>query len=195
MVRSACSRTRSIPRTRSGSSDHSCFKRPNSRVGVLQVHAPGLSKCRGHAVKAGGEPCRRARAACAALHERHPDMGRDVAIGSPRRASTGSGRSPGPTSSARQRSGAARPASASPPPSGSRPTSSTRSSRARRSGRASSTTRAGAVEREFGRLKHEWALLPLRVRGLERVRLHADLTILAKLSCALARARAVSLAA
>ena len=24
----------------------------------------------------------------------------------------------------------------------------------------------GAVEREFGRLKHEWALLPLRVRGL-----------------------------
>ncbi len=53
----------------------------------------------------------------------------------------------------------------------------------------------GAVEREFGRLKHEWALLPLRVRGLERVRLHADLTILAKLSCALARARAVPLAA
>jgi hypothetical protein len=53
----------------------------------------------------------------------------------------------------------------------------------------------GAVEREFGRLKHEWALLPLRVRGIERVRLHADLTILAKLSCALARSRAVSLAA
>jgi hypothetical protein len=46
----------------------------------------------------------------------------------------------------------------------------------------------GAVKREFGRLKHEWALLPLRVRGLERVRLHADLTILAKLGCALARA-------
>jgi transposase len=39
----------------------------------------------------------------------------------------------------------------------------------------------GAVEREFGRLKHEWALLPLRVRGLERVQLHTDLTILAKL--------------
>ncbi len=53
----------------------------------------------------------------------------------------------------------------------------------------------GAVEREFGRLKHEWALLPLRVRGIERVRLHADLTILAKLSCALARARAMPLAA
>jgi hypothetical protein len=48
----------------------------------------------------------------------------------------------------------------------------------------------GAVEREFGRLKHEWAMLPLRVRGLDRVRLHADLTILAKLAIALARARA-----
>lgn len=53
----------------------------------------------------------------------------------------------------------------------------------------------GAVEREFGRLKHEWAMLPLRVRGIERVRLHADLTILAKLASALARARAVPLAA
>lgn len=55
----------------------------------------------------------------------------------------------------------------------------------------------GCVEREFGRLKHEWALLPLRVRGLERVRLHADLTILAKLAARLAheRARAVPLAA
>jgi hypothetical protein len=39
-----------------------------------------------------------------------------------------------------------------------------------------------------------FTLAPLRVRGLERVRLHADLTILAKLSCALARARAVPLA-
>src|SRR5713101_454227 len=48
-----------------------------------------------------------------------------------------------------------------------------------------------AVEREFGRLKNEWALSPLRVRRLDRVRLHADLTILAKLSCALARARVV----
>jgi len=53
----------------------------------------------------------------------------------------------------------------------------------------------GAVEREFGRLKHEWALLPLRVRGIERVRLHADLTILAKLACALARTRSAPLAA
>jgi transposase len=43
----------------------------------------------------------------------------------------------------------------------------------------------GAVEREFGRLKHEWAMLPLRVRGIERVGLHADLTILAKLAAAL----------
>ncbi len=54
---------------------------------------------------------------------------------------------------------------------------------------------APAVEREFGWLKNVWALLPLRVRGLERVRLHADLTILAKLACALARARAAPLAA
>ena len=55
----------------------------------------------------------------------------------------------------------------------------------------------GAVEREFGRLKREWAMLPLRVRGLDRVRLHADVTILAKLTIALARgrARAVPLAA
>ncbi len=36
---------------------------------------------------------------------------------------------------------------------------------------------------------------PLRVRGLERVALHADLTMLARLSQALARARAVPLAA
>jgi hypothetical protein len=41
----------------------------------------------------------------------------------------------------------------------------------------------GAVEREFGRLKHDWAMLPLRVRGLARVRLHVNLTILAKLVC------------
>ena len=42
---------------------------------------------------------------------------------------------------------------------------------------------------------NEWALSPMRVRGIERVRLHADLTVLAKLSCALARARAAPLAA
>jgi transposase len=49
-----------------------------------------------------------------------------------------------------------------------------------------------AVEREFGRLKHERGLLPLRVRGIERVRLHADLTVLTRLACALARVRAHS---
>ena len=52
-----------------------------------------------------------------------------------------------------------------------------------------------AVEREFGRLKHEYGLAPIRVRGLARVQLHADLTMLARLSQALARARAVPLAA
>jgi transposase len=53
----------------------------------------------------------------------------------------------------------------------------------------------GAVEREFGRLKHEWAMLPLRVRRLERVRLHVDLTVLARLAMALSNARAIPLAA
>lgn len=53
----------------------------------------------------------------------------------------------------------------------------------------------GAVEREFGRLKHEWGLAPLRVRRIERVRLHTDLTILAGLASALADARALPLAA
>ena len=53
----------------------------------------------------------------------------------------------------------------------------------------------GAVEREFGRLKHEWALLPLRVRRVERVALHVDLTMLAVLGTALAKARALPLAA
>ena len=51
-----------------------------------------------------------------------------------------------------------------------------------------------AVEREFGRLKHEWGLKPLRVRGLDRVRLHADLTILTRLACALARVRVAATA-
>ena len=53
----------------------------------------------------------------------------------------------------------------------------------------------GAVERTFGRLKNEYGLAPLRVRGLARVQLHVDLTMLARLSQALARARAVPLAA
>jgi transposase len=46
-----------------------------------------------------------------------------------------------------------------------------------------------AVERAFGRLKDDWALCPLRVRRIERVALHADLTVLAQLSRALSRAR------
>jgi len=49
-----------------------------------------------------------------------------------------------------------------------------------------------SVEREFGRLKHEYGLAPLRVRGLAKVQLHADLTMLARLSQALARARATA---
>jgi hypothetical protein len=53
----------------------------------------------------------------------------------------------------------------------------------------------GAVERTFGRLKNEYGLAPLRVRGLERVQLHADLTMLARLAQALSCARAVPLAA
>jgi hypothetical protein len=53
----------------------------------------------------------------------------------------------------------------------------------------------GAVERAFGRLKNEAGLAPLRVRGIEKVALHADLCILATLASALARARAVPLAA
>jgi hypothetical protein len=53
----------------------------------------------------------------------------------------------------------------------------------------------GAVERAFGRLKHEAGLTPLRMRGLDKVALHADLCILATLASALARARAVPLAA
>lgn len=53
----------------------------------------------------------------------------------------------------------------------------------------------GAVERTFGRLKNEYGLAPLRVRGLERVRLHADLTLLGYLAQTLSRVRAVALAA
>jgi hypothetical protein len=49
--------------------------------------------------------------------------------------------------------------------------------------------RRASVERAFGRLKHQWGLAPLRVRGMERVQLHADLTILSQLGCALSRAR------
>ena len=52
-----------------------------------------------------------------------------------------------------------------------------------------------AVESEFGLLKRDYAFAQIRVRGLERVRLHADLTILAQLGLALHRARALPLAA
>ena len=54
--------------------------------------------------------------------------------------------------------------------------------------------RRTAVEREFGNLKHNFGLAFLRVRGIERVRLHADLCILARLALALERARALPLA-
>ena len=55
--------------------------------------------------------------------------------------------------------------------------------------------RRSCVEREFGRLKHHYGLAILRVRGIERVRLHADLTIMGRLALELAKARAVPLAA
>jgi transposase, IS5 family len=55
--------------------------------------------------------------------------------------------------------------------------------------------RRASVERAFGRLKNEWALAPLRVRRIERVRLHADLTILTQLTVALGQTRAVPMAA
>ena len=42
-----------------------------------------------------------------------------------------------------------------------------------------------AVEREFGRLKHDHGLAPLRARGLDRVGLHVDLVMLARLAGAL----------
>jgi transposase len=52
-----------------------------------------------------------------------------------------------------------------------------------------------SVERAFGRLKNESGLAPLRVRRIERVRLHADLTILSQLTCVLNRSRALAFAA
>ena len=51
-----------------------------------------------------------------------------------------------------------------------------------------------SVEREFGRLKHHYGLAILRVRRIERVRLHADLVMLGPLSLALTQARQLSLA-
>ncbi len=52
-----------------------------------------------------------------------------------------------------------------------------------------------SVERAFGRLKNEWGLAPLRVRRIERVRLHADVTILSQLTVALNRSQEAALAA
>jgi hypothetical protein len=52
-----------------------------------------------------------------------------------------------------------------------------------------------SVERAFGRSKHEWGLGPLRVRRIERVQLHANLTILSQLTVALNQGRALALAA
>jgi IS5 family transposase len=49
-----------------------------------------------------------------------------------------------------------------------------------------------SVERAFGRSKHEWGLGPLRVRRIERVRLHANLTILSQLTVALNQERALA---
>jgi hypothetical protein len=42
--------------------------------------------------------------------------------------------------------------------------------------------RCTAVEREFGALKRRFGLAFLRVRGIERAHLHADLTILGRLA-------------
>lgn len=55
--------------------------------------------------------------------------------------------------------------------------------------------RRASVERAFGRLKNESGLAPLRVRRIERVRLHADLTIFAQLACALSRVKNIQSAA
>ena len=53
-----------------------------------------------------------------------------------------------------------------------------------------------AAERLFGELKTYYGLTPLRVRGLAKVQLHADLTILARLGRSLLHAReAVAVAA
>jgi hypothetical protein len=55
---------------------------------------------------------------------------------------------------------------------------------------------AGALDRRcFGLPKNESPLLPLRIRGRERVALHAELTMLSEPSCALTRERAIHPAA
>lgn len=50
--------------------------------------------------------------------------------------------------------------------------------------------RRASVERSFGRLKNDAALAPLRVRQIERVRLHTDLTVVSQLMCVLRQQRA-----
>jgi hypothetical protein len=55
--------------------------------------------------------------------------------------------------------------------------------------------RRALIEKEFAHLKREHGLAALRVRGLERVQLHADLTILARLALALSRVQPAALAA
>jgi hypothetical protein len=52
-----------------------------------------------------------------------------------------------------------------------------------------------SVEREFGRIKDDGGLLPLRVRRIGRVALHTDVTILVVLGSALVQARALPAAA
>ena len=54
--------------------------------------------------------------------------------------------------------------------------------------------RRSAVEREVGNLQHNFGLAFVRVRGIERVRLHADLIMLARLAHAVSRDRGVPLA-
>jgi transposase, IS5 family len=49
------------------------------------------------------------------------------------------------------------------------------------------------IEREFSNLKNNWSLTPLRVRGIDQLRLHADLTVLARLASLLVAAREGSL--
>jgi transposase len=49
-----------------------------------------------------------------------------------------------------------------------------------------------AVEREFGRLKNEYGLAPLRTRGIDRVRIHADLVMIGRLAQRLVQVRALA---
>lgn len=55
--------------------------------------------------------------------------------------------------------------------------------------------RRALIEKEFAHCKREHGLAVLRVRGLERVQLHVELTMLARLALAAHRSEAVALAA